>query len=81
MVDSHIIEKHTLTFRRPDQHQFINVTAHVPREDHLSRYYDLHFLNNYHNWNESPNGIDTKNSGANIARTNFENQEHQNFYD
>ena len=62
MAGSHITEEHTFTFPRFYQRELLNVAAQVPSEDDLSRYYDLDFLDNYHNWNKSPNVIDTINS-------------------
>ena len=55
------------------------MSAQVPCKDDLSPYYEPDFLD--HNWNKSPNSIDTVNSGANIAGAHFANQEHQNYYD
>ena len=81
MAGSHITEEHIFTFCRSDQHVFLNMAAHVPCNDDSSGYYKLDFLNNYHNWNKSPNVIDTTNSQADILAANFENLEHQNYYD
>ena len=80
MAGSHITEEHIFIFRRSDQHELLNVTAHEPRKDDSFRDYDLYFLNNYHNWNKPPNVTDTKNSGMNIVGANFVNKEHQNYY-
>ena len=73
--------KHTITFRRSDQHELLNVTAHKPREDDLFQDYDLNFLDNFHDRNKSSNVTDTTNSGPNIPRVNFANQEHRNYND
>ena len=81
MAGSHITEEYTFTFRRSDQHELLNVTAHKPRNDNLFRDYNLDFLDNYLDWIKSPNVTDTTNSGLNIAGTNFANQEHQNYDD
>ena len=78
MAGSHILEEHIFTFHRSDLHELLKVVAHMPRKDDSSRYYELDFLDNYHNWNKPLNAIDTINSGAKIAGTHFENQEHQN---
>ena len=51
-LGSHIIEKHTFTFRRSDLHELLNLAAHVSRKDDASRYYEPDFLDNYHNWNK-----------------------------
>ena len=53
----------------------------MPCKDDLSRYYELDFLDNYHNWNKLGNAIDTVNSAENIAGAHVANQEHQNYYD
>ena len=81
MVGSHIMEDHMFIFRRSDQHELLNMAARVPCKDDLSQYYEIDFLDNYHDWNKSPDVIDTVNSGANIAGAYFVNQEHQNCYE
>ena len=43
-----VIEEHIFTFCRSDQHEFLNVIEHEPRKDDLSWYYDLDFLDSYH---------------------------------
>ena len=68
------MEQHTLKFYRSDQHELLNVTAYKPCKDDLSWYYDLDFLDNYHDQNISPNVTDTRNSGENIADANTTNQ-------
>ena len=81
MTGSHITEEQTFNFRRSDLYELLNVTAYKPHEDYLSQNYNLDFLDNFHNWNESPNVTNDTNSGANIAEANIVNQEHQNYYD
>ena len=81
MAGSHTMEGQKFTLCRSDQHEVINVKAHKPRKDDLFWDYDLDFLDNYYDWNESTKVTDTTNSGANITGANFTNQEHQNYGD
>ena len=80
MTGSHITEQYIFKGCGSDQHKLLNVTTYKPCKDDLSQNYDLDFLDNYHNWNKSPNVTGTTNSGANTAETNIANQEHQNYY-
>ena len=57
------------------------MTTYKPHKDNLSRNYDLDFLDNFHNWNESPIVTDTANSGADTAEATIANQEHKKYYD
>ena len=81
IAGSHIREGQTFIFCRSDPHELLHVAAHVPRKDDFSWYDRSDFLDNYHDWNKSPNAIDTVNSTVNIAGGHFENQEHQIYYD
>ena len=81
LAGSHIREELNYTFCRFDPHELLHVAVHVPHKDDLSWYDGTDFLDNYHDWNESPNTIDTVNSAENITGVHVTNQEHQNYYD
>ena len=80
IAGSQITEEHIFIFCRSDLHELLNVIVHVPCEFFWSQYFELYFPDNYHDWNQSPNAINTINSGVNIVEAHFAKHQHQNYY-